>query len=142
MTKLHRGAAVLAAGLVSAAAWAGDYQWPVVRVVDGDTVKVDASADMPAELAEVAVRLCDVDTPETWHPKCESERRAGEAATAFVKQRIAESTSVVVRDPSWGKYGGRVIANLVLDGRTLSSLLIEAGLGRPYAGGKRKGWCD
>lgn len=46
-----------------------------------------------------------------------------------------------MRDQRWGKYGGRVVANLVLDGRTLSSLLIKAGHGRPYAGGKRKGWC-
>lgn len=113
-----------------------------MKVIDGDTVAVDASADMPPELAAIKVRLRDVDTPETWRPKCDRERAAGEAATAFAKRRIDEATSIVVRDPSYGKYGGRVIANLVLDGRTLSDLLIEAGHGRPYAGGKRQGWCD
>ena len=50
--------------LVAGPALAADYAWPVVRVVDGDTVAVDASADMPPELADVKVRLRDVDTPE------------------------------------------------------------------------------
>ena len=66
----------------------------------------------------------------------------GEAATAFTKAAVTKAGSIVVRDPSWGKYGGRVIANLVLDGRTLSTMLIEAGHGRAYAGGKRQGWCE
>ena len=39
--------------LVAGPALAADYAWPVVRVVDGDTVAVDASADMPPELADV-----------------------------------------------------------------------------------------
>ena len=46
--------AILAAALATAAPVAGnaaDYAWPVVRVIDGDTVAVDASADMPPELA-------------------------------------------------------------------------------------------
>ena len=68
--------------------------------------------------------------------------KAGRAATAFVKRRIAGAERIVVRDPEWGKYGGRVIAGLVLDGRALSDLLIETGHGRPYAGGRRSGWCD
>ena len=121
---------------------AADYAWPVVKVVDGDTVKVDASADMPPELASINVRLRGVDTPETWRPKCDSERKAGRAATAFVKRRVAEAKSIVVRDPEWGKFGGRVIANLILDGRALSVLLIEAGHGRAYDGGKHAAWCD
>ena len=116
-----------------------DYAWSVVKVIDGDTVKVDASADMPPQLASILVRLRDVDTPETWRPKCDSELQAGRAATAFVKHRIAEAERIVVRDPKWGKYGGRVVANLMLDDQTLSDLLIKAGHGRPYDGGKRAG---
>ena len=43
---------------------AADYAWPVVRVVDGDTIQVDASADMPPELSSIRVRLRGADTPE------------------------------------------------------------------------------
>ena len=50
---------ILAAALATAAPVAGnaaDYAWPVLRVIDGDTLAVDASADMPPELAEVRRR--------------------------------------------------------------------------------------
>ena len=126
-------AMVLAAGAAPAAA--ADYQWPVVRILDGDTVAVDASADMPPELAGLKVRLRGVDTPEKGgRAKCDTERAGGQAATAFTEQAVAEAATILVRDPKWGKWGGRVIADLVLDGRSLSATLIEAGLGRPYDG--------
>ena len=121
---------------------AADYSWPVVRVVDGDTVKVDASADLPPELASLSVRLRGVDTPEKGRrAKCDAEKRAGRAATDFTQAAVAGAESVIVRDPAWGKWGGRVIADLVLDGYSLSSTLIEAGHGRAYDGGRRKPWC-
>ena len=131
-----------AALLYCAPAVAGDYEWPVTRVVDGDTVKVDAGADMPPALASLSVRLRGVDTPEKGRrAKCETERRAGQAATAFTEAALARASSIAVRNPSWGKWGGRVIADLILDGRSLSASLIETGHGRPYDGGKRAGWC-
>ena len=129
--------------LVSGPALAADYAWPVVRVIDGDTVAVDASADMPPELADVKVRLKGVDTPEKGgRAKCDHERDAGQAATAFTAKAVADASVVVVRDPEWGKWGGRVVADLVLDGRSLSSSLIETGYGRAYNGGRRGSWCQ
>ena len=128
--------------LAAAAVYAGDYNWPVVRVVDGDTVAVDASADLPPELADLKVRLRGVDTPEKGgRAKCESERAAGQAATAYTETVIAEASSVVTRDPEWGKWGGRVVAELLLGGRPLSKALIASGHGRPYEGGRRRSWC-
>ncbi|MDE0058936.1 MAG: thermonuclease family protein [Defluviicoccus sp.] len=110
-------------------------------MVDSDTVAVDASADMPAELADVKVRLRGVDTPDTWKPKCDAERAAGTAATAFTNAAIADADIVTVRDPAWGKWGGRVVADLIVDGDSLAELLIEAGHGRAYDGRKRQSWC-
>ncbi len=135
-------ALVLVAALPAAPIRAADYSWPVVRIVDGDTVKVDASADLPPELASLSVRLRGVDTPEKGRrAKCDAERRAGRAATAFTEEAIEKAGSIVVRDPAWGKWGGRVVADLVLDGKPLSSTLIAAGHGRTYGGGRRKSWC-
>ena len=132
----------LAVSLPAAPLPAADYAWPVVRVIDGDTVKVDAGADLPPELAALSVRLRGVDTPEKGgRAKCEAARQAGEPATAFAAAMIAGAGSVLVRDPAWGKWGGRVIADLVLDGVSLSAALLAAGHGRPYSGGRRKGWC-
>ena len=52
-----RGATTFAAMLLAAPVWAADYEWPVVRVIDGDTVQVDASADMPPELEQNPIML-------------------------------------------------------------------------------------
>ena len=135
---LSLSALALGAGQAGAA----DYAWPVVRVIDGDTVAVDASADMPPELADVKVRLKDVDTPEKGgRAKCDEERDAGQAATAFTEKAVNEAAAIVVRDPKWGKWGGRVVADLMLDGRSLSAWLIAAGHGRAYDGGRRGSWC-
>lgn len=120
---------------------AADYAWPVVRVVDSDIVAADASADMPAELADLKVRVRGADTPETWKPKCDVERAAGTAATAFTKAAIASADIVIVRDPAWGEWGGCVVADLIVDGKSLAALLIEAGHGRGYDGEKRQSWC-
>ncbi len=127
---------------VGSGAAAGDYRWPILRVVDGDTVAVDASADLPDDLAKLNVRLRGVDTPETtWRAKCDSERRAGAAAAAFTRSSIDRASEIVIRDPRWGKWGGRVVADLLLDGRSHADELISAGHGRPYDGGRRKSWC-
>ena len=80
MTARAAVAFVLAAAVASvceaAAARAGDYDWRPVRVVDGDTIAFDAGADIRVpELAAVKVRLRGVDTPETWRPACDAERR-------------------------------------------------------------------
>lgn len=134
---------VLTLLLCASVSQAADYSWPVVRVVDGDTVKVDASADIPLELASIAVRLRGVDTPEKgWRAKCETEKRAGTVATNFTKDAINKSRAIIIRNPTWGKYGGRVIADIILDERSLSALLIQTGHGRAYLGGKRESWCE
>ena len=135
--------AVVTALFVSLPTFAVDYAWPVVRVIDGDTVAVDASADLPPELARLSVRLRGVDTPEKGgRAKCESERVAGQAATTYTRSAIAEASRIVVRDPAWGKWGGRVLADLIVDGRSLATALIAAGHGRAYGGGRREGWCE
>ena len=69
------------------------------------------------------------------------ERAAGLAATAFTEAAIARATVIVTRDPEWGKWGGRVIAELVLDGHSLTTDLIVFGHGRAYDGSKRDSWC-
>ncbi len=115
------------------------YAWPIERVVDGDTVKVRVPG-LPPGLALLSVRLRGVDAPETRRAECEAERTAGAAAAAFLRDALA-GARVVFRDPRWGKYGGRAIADAMVDGRPLAAMLIEAGHGRPHDGGRREGWC-
>ena len=100
-------AALVVLALAAAPASAADYAWPVVKVVDGDTVKVDAASDMPPELASIVVRLRGVDTPEKGgRATCSKEREAGQRATAFTTDAIAAAKEIVVRDPAWDVYAG------------------------------------
>lgn len=116
---------------------AADYAWPVVRVTDGDTVAVDTLSDLPAELANLRVRLRAIDTPEKRpRAKCAADRAAGQAATAYTQAVIALARKIVVRDTAWGKWGGRVVADLVVEGHSHSATLIAAGHGRYYDGRK------
>ena len=95
---------------------------------------------LPPELASLSVRLRGVDTPEKGRrAKCNAEKQAAAAATAFAEEAIQKAGSIVVRDPAWGKWGGRVVADLILDDFSLSSALLEAGHARRYDGGKRGG---
>ena len=42
----------------------------------------------------------------------------------------------------WDKYGGRVLGHVIIDGQSLSDMLIRAGLARPYHGEAKSSWCE
>ena len=135
-------ALLFAAGLVlsvCAPARAGDTDppgWRYMETIDGDTLAFAVPA-LPAPLARVLVRLRGVDTPERRRPKCEWERRAGEAATAYTAAALEAARTIDLADLAWGKYGGRVLARVLVDGANLAEAIIRAGHGRAYDGGRR-----
>lgn len=112
----------------------------VTRVLDGDTVKVEARV-WPGLIAQTNVRVRGVDTPEIRRPKCgEYERRRGLAARDFVRGVIGEQVWLV--NVTHGKFGRRVVASVLLsDGRDLATLLLATGHALPYRGGRRPKWC-
>jgi micrococcal nuclease len=134
---------VILIGLVHAA-WGSSperYNWRVLSVKDGDTLAVDLPG-LPAPLNPVAVRLRGVDTPESGgRAKCTLERNLAARATGFTRAAIAAARLIEFGAPTWDKYGGRIDAEVWVDGQRLSERLIAAGLARPYDGGKRAGWC-
>ncbi len=110
----------------------------VLSVYDGDTVKVEA-AMWPGLTWTGSVRVQGVDTPEL-RGKCDGEKRKAVAARAFVRERVGNRVTLV--NVTKGKYAGRVVARIRLaDGTDLTELLIQARHGRPYDGGRRRGWC-
>lgn len=117
------------------------FTWRVVGIKDGDTLAVHLPG-LPAPLNPVAVRLRSVDTPEGGgRAKCETERKLAALATRFTRDAIAAARSIEFGSPSWDKYGGRIDADVWVDGKRLSDQLIAVGLARPYDGGKRAAWC-
>ena len=62
-------------------------------------------------------------------------------ARDFVKGLILGKV-VLLENVRHGKYAGRVVAGVLLDGGvSLAEKIISQGLGRKYHGGKRSGWC-
>jgi len=88
------------------------------------------------------LRVFGVDTPEKGHrAKCPSEAQRGAAATEFTKQAIANSKQRQVALMDWDKYGGRVLGDIILDGRSLRAELIQRGFAREYYGEAKTSWC-
>ena len=93
--------------LWASGAAAGDYEWPVVEVIDGATLVVDAGADFPPELAMLTVRL----------------RGAGTEDAAALSAALAGASKVVVRNPRYGDADCecQAVADVVVDGDSLAA---------------------
>ena len=118
------------------------YDFKLTRVVDGDTVEF-AAPFLPAPLPpKLAVRVFGVDTPEKGaRAKCESEAKRGADATAFTKKVITEAKTARVALIGWDKFGGRVLGDIILDGKSLRKMLIDNGFAREYYGEAKTSWC-
>lgn len=129
--------------LVSTTAIANPYNWQITRVIDGDTVGFRADF-MPAPLKpELSIRVLGVDTPEKApRAACDKEAKAAAAASEFTKQAVKKARVTQIEIQSHDKYGGRVLGDVILDGKRLSEQLIANGHARPYRGEKKSSWCE
>ena len=110
----------------------------VVSVYDGDTITVKA-AIWPGIFAVRDIRVLGVDTPEI-QGKCEDEHQKAIRARDLARELVGNK--VHLKDVEEGTWPRRDRARVILrDGSDLAVRLIQAGLGRPYEGGKREGWC-
>jgi endonuclease YncB( thermonuclease family) len=118
------------------------YNATITRVIDGDTVAFQALW-LPEPLKkELSIRVFGVDTPEKGHrAQCPSEDARGQAATAFTKKMVEQATTRQVVLMSWDKYGGRVLGDVLLNGQSLRSMLIQQGHAREYYGEAKTSWC-
>lgn len=118
------------------------YDVILTRVIDGDTVAFQANWLPDPLKKELSIRVFGVDTPEKGHrAKCPSEDARGQAATAFTKDMINKSQKRQVVLMDWDKYGGRVLGDVLLDGKSLRQQLIANGFAREYYGEAKTSWC-
>jgi len=119
------------------------YDAVITRVVDGDTVAFQANFLPDPLKKELSIRVFGVDTPEKGHrAQCESENARGQAASAFTKAQINASVKRQVVLMDWDKYGGRVLGDVLLDGKSLRQMLIQNGYAREYYGEAKQSWCN
>jgi endonuclease YncB( thermonuclease family) len=119
------------------------YDAQIVRVNDGDTVVI-AAPFLPQPLKpELAVRVFGVDTPEKgFRAQCPSEDARGKAATEFTKNAVAQAQKRQVVLYGWDKFGGRVLGDIILNGQSLRTMLIQNGFAREYFGEAKQSWCN
>jgi len=119
------------------------YDANILKVSDGDTVVI-AAPFLPAPLKpQLAVRIFGVDTPEKgFRAKCESENQRGLAASEFTKKLVGASQKRQVILYDWDKFGGRVLGDIILDGKSLRQQLIANGFAREYFGDAKQSWCN
>jgi endonuclease YncB( thermonuclease family) len=117
------------------------YNWQVSRVVDGDTVEVKVDF-LPKELGnKLKIRIWGIDTPEKgWRALTMREADLGEAASIYTSTVVKNAKEVKVTIISWDKFGGRMLGDVIVDGKSLRLLLIQNGYAREYYGDKKELW--
>ena len=119
------------------------YTAVLTRVIDGDTVAFQALWLPDPLKKELSIRVFGVDTPEKgFRAKCPEEDALGQAASAFTKKMVEQSTTRQVVLMDWDKYGGRVLGDVLLNGQSLRYMLIQQGFAREYYGEAKQSWCN
>ena len=117
------------------------YGCTVRRVIDGDTIDVDADLGFAVSI-KLRLRFAGINTPESRTRNLE-EQALGKAATAFRKETLESADAVEFESHERGKFG-RVLATpftVKCGKRTdICKLMIREGHAREYSGGKREPW--
>ncbi|WP_073603071.1 thermonuclease family protein [Vibrio aerogenes] len=111
----------------------------VTSIYDADTFKANIKGWPDIIGKKVSIRVNGVDAPEI-RGKCKKEKNSARIAKLFTIKALRTAKKIELRNIRRGKYF-RILADVYVDGRNLSDLLINSGLARPYDGGKRGGWC-
>ena len=101
----------------------------VVRVIDGDTIRVRVQGK------EYTVRLIGVDTPETVHPT-KTVQHFGAEASAYTKAALEAKTVTLEADRTGDTRDsyGRLLRYVHLDGENFNARLIREGYGHAIRG--------
>lgn len=130
----------------------GDMILPIVEVYDGDTIKTQLT--LPAPLNEMSIRINGIDTPEMpaksyattgklGRADCVLEAELALLAKARIQYLAHGTNTMLVTNYEWGKFGGRVLGDVSINGVDVAELLIEEGLAIPYHGKKKThNWCE
>ncbi len=131
---------LLAAWLWPGAAPAEDLTGVVVRVIDGDTLKVRLDCPACPQLLRVwGVRVLGIDAPELRDKRPDRAFLAREARGVLTDLCPAGS-AVQLRGVKWDKYGGRMLAGVECGGQDVAEVLKGHGLAREYWGRGPKPW--
>jgi micrococcal nuclease len=93
------------------------YEAFVNRVIDGDSLELAIDLGFRVVFRSNC-RLVGVDAPETWRPRSDEERLAGERVAAFLNVLVCGRT-VLCKSARLDKFG-RPLVELVLNGASVN----------------------
>ena len=112
--------------------------YSVDKVYDGDTITVTING-YPAIIGEkISVRIYGVDTPEL-HDKDKVIKAFALFVRDYVRELINKAKRIELRNIRRGKYF-RIVAEVFLDGQSLTKLLLKNKFAKPYFGGHKQQW--
>jgi len=120
-----------------------------IRNYDGDTITITLPGIHPLFGKKISVRVAGINTGEM-DSRDECEKKKALEAKAFVEGVLSNAKEITIK-PALMKTKsklkkearGRLLADVIVDGKNLTELLLENKLGVPYQGGKkpRFDWC-
>lgn len=113
----------------------------VLKNYDGDTLTVNIP-NVPALLGrKISVRVHGIDTPEV-KTKNKCEKEAGRIARNLVASTLKNAKKVELHNVQRDKYF-RILADVMVDGRSLADILLKNNLAYAYDGGTKShpDWC-
>ena len=114
----------------------------VKKFVDGDTFEIDPSNIIKIPGLGLSIRVNGIDTPEKGgRAGCKSEANLAKEASEETKKILLRSKKIEIDNYHWDKFGGRIVADVYVDGALLSKQIIDKNLAKPYFGKKKESWC-
>lgn len=113
----------------------------VIRNYDADTITVEVPGVHPLIGHSIGVRVAGIDTPEIKGKNACEKSKAAEAQR-YVASLLKRASRVDLYDVRREKYF-RILADVRIDGESLSDKLLEKGYAYPYDGGTKAkvNWC-
>ncbi|MBH0050672.1 thermonuclease family protein [Pseudoalteromonas sp. SWYJZ19] len=112
----------------------------VTSIYDGDTFRANIAGLHSLIGERIGIRVAGVDTPEM-RGKCKQEKDLARQAKQVTVEALRSAKVIELRNTKRGKYF-RIVADVYVDGKNLTDILISSGLGVAYDGGtKAKDWC-
>ena len=112
-----------------------------VKNYDADTITFNIPQVHPLFGKKNNIRVSGVDTPEI-RTKNSCEKQKARNAKNLVKSLLKKAKRIDLINLERGKYF-RVVADVIVDGKSLSAYLLKNGHAYAYSGGKKKqmDWC-
>lgn len=112
-----------------------------VKNYDGDTITVNLPSVHPLFGKLIAVRIAGVDAAEI-KSQTECEHEVALKTQSFVENKLRAAQKITLLNAERDKYF-RIVAEVIVDDKSLGQDLLHEGLAYPYSGGTKikQDWC-